>query len=339
MTNTPILNRILFGFYALLTLAVGLAALIWPGFRGLAYAPLRDTLFPNAYLPTQASQPVTLSIAVSPALEGWVKASAAEFTRQNPFVQVEVAQMRGLDANRRLNTLSGQADVWIAEADFARTVAGGIPYETQGTSVAQDSFQWVAVKSRAELAGSLSWRSVARLADGNPQFKIAMPPVNSLEGLAACWIAAAEYHQTGAVTAAQITDPAFRAWLAALLQAAPDRNRSPRDQLATRPPQAEAGLILNSDWNQLAQSSFNSQPPSFNVIFNYPYYVRTNWPNLQPDEISAHQDAAARFKAYLLGGAQDKLAGFGLGRANSPSNSQLAAPDEGLLRALQFCWQ
>ncbi len=31
MSSTPPLNRILFGFYVVLTLAVGLAALIWAG--------------------------------------------------------------------------------------------------------------------------------------------------------------------------------------------------------------------------------------------------------------------------------------------------------------------
>jgi hypothetical protein len=340
MTNTPSLNRLLFGLYVLVTLLVGVAALIWPGFRTVAYAPLRDILFPNVFLPTQASMPVTLSVAVPPALESWVKASAVDFNQQNPFVQVEVTQLRGLDANRRLNTLSGQADVWIAEADFARAVAGGIPYEAQGTPVAQDGFLWVAVKTRAELAGNLNWISVAQVAGNNPQFRIAMPPANTVEGMAACWLAAAEYHQTGTVTAAQITDPAFKKWLAALLLAAPDRNRSPRDQLSTRPPQADAGLILNSDWSQLAQNSFNAQPPSNSVVFNYPYYVRTNWPNLQPDEISAHQDAAAKFKAYLLSsGPQSKLTGYGLTPVATPFINLFPATDEAMIRALQFCWQ
>jgi hypothetical protein len=142
------------------------------------------------------------------------------------------------------------------------------------------------------------------------------------------------------VTAAQVADPAFKKWLATALLAAPDRNRSPRDQLSTRPPQADAGLILNNDWSQLAQDAFNAQPPSYSVVFNYPYYIRTNWPNLQPIEVSAHQEAAAKFKVYLLSsGPQDKLASYGLTPASTPFINQFPATDDALIRALQFCWQ
>jgi ABC-type Fe3+ transport system substrate-binding protein len=340
MTNTPSLNRILFGFYVLVTLVVGVAALIWPTFRSIAYAPVRDILFPNVFLPSQASMPITLSVAVPPTLESWVKANAAEFTKQNPFIQVEVTQLRGLDAGQRLNTLTGQADVWIAEADFARSAAGSIPYENQGRPVALDTFLWVAVKSHTELSGNLNWTAIAKSAGSNPQFKVTMPPANTVEGMAACWAAAAEYHGTDNVTATQINDPAFRRWLSALFQAAPDRNRSPRDQLSTRPPQADVGLILSSDWSQLAQGSFISQSPVYNVAFNYPYYVRSNWQNLQVDEAKAHQEAAVKFRDFLLGnGPQSKLSDYGFGRAGTQLAGQLLPTDESIIRALQFCWQ
>ncbi len=340
MTNTPPRNFILFGFYIFVTLVVGVAALIWPSFRSLAYAPLRDLLLPNVFLPTAASAPVTLSVAVPAALEGWVKTNSLAFMQQNQFIKIEVSQLNGQEADRKLNTLTGQTDVWIAESDFARAAAASIPYEKQGTSVAQDTFLWVAVKSQSQFANNLNWKSVASAASSNPSFKIAMPPANSIVGMAACWIAAAEYHSVDAPTAAQINDPAFRKWLAALLAAAPDRSRSPRDQLATRPPQANAGLILSSDWSQLAQASFLSQPPSHNVAFNYPYYVRSTWQNLQPEEITAHQDAAARFRSYLLGAsAQSTLAAAGLQPVSAQLTGQLPATDDSIIHALQFCWQ
>ena len=340
MTNTPPLNRILFGLYVFVTLVVGVAALIWPSFRSLAYAPLRDILFPNTFLPTAASAPVTLSIAVPGALEGWVKTNSAEFMQQNQFIKIEVTQLNGQEADRKLNTLTGQTDVWIAESDFARAAAASIPYEKQGTSVAQDTFLWVAVKSQTQFANNLNWKSVAETAKSNPSFKIAMPPNNSIEGMAACWIASAEYHSTETPTAAQINDPAFRKWLAALLAAAPDRSRSPRDQLATRPPQANAGLILSSDWSQLAQNSFISQPPTRNVAFNYPYTIRSTWQNLQPEEITAHENAAKQFRAFLLTSkAQNALAAAGLQPISAQLTGQLPAMDENTIHALQFCWQ
>ena len=167
-----------------------------------------------------------------------------------------------------------------------------------------------------------------------------MPPANSVEGMAACWTAAAEYQRSANITAAQISDPAFRKWLEALLLAAPDRNRSPRDQLSTRPPQADAGLILNSDWNELAQDAFLSQAPSYNVAFDYPYYIRSNWQNLQAEEASAHRAAAEKFRAFLLGsGPQSELASYGLEKADFQLSGQLLLNDESIIRALQFCWQ
>jgi hypothetical protein len=340
MSNTPPLNRILFGLYILLTLAIGLAALIWPSVRSWTYAPLRDTLLPNFFLPTRAGQPVTLAVAVPTTLESWVKASAAEFSQQNALIQIAVTPLRGLDANRRLNTVTGLPDVWIAEADFARLAAGGIPYETQGTPLAQDTLIWVAAKSQTALAGDLGWKTVAEAASRNPQFRIAMPPLNSVEGMAACLSAAAEYHAQDQLAPAQINDPAFRGWLKALLQAAPDLSRNPRDQLASRPPQADAGLILNSDWHQLNQGGFLFQAPSYNVAFNYPYFIRSNWQNLQPDEADAHRAAAEKFKTYLLSsGPQSRLGNYGLDRPDAHLTAPRLTMDEATIRALQFCWQ
>ena len=340
MSNTPPLNRILFGLYLVLVLAVGLAALVWPAVRSVTYAPLRDALIPNYYLPTRAGMPTRLAVAVPPALEGWVKASAAEFSQQNALIQIDVTQLRGAEAARRLNTMTGSPDAWIAEADFARLAAGGIPYATQGTPLAQDSFMWVATAAQTNLAGNLNWRAVATTADNNPQFRIAMPPASSLEGMAACLSAAAEYYAQAPVTSAQITDPAFRTWLKGLLQAAPDLSRNPRDQMTSRPPQADAGLILNSDWHQLAQGAFIHQAPDYNVVFNYPYYLRSSWQDLPTDEAGAHQAAAEKFRDFLLSsGPQSELANFGLERANTHLNGQLPPIDEATVRTLQFCWQ
>ena len=340
MSSTPPLNRILSGFYVVLTLAIGLAALIWPSVRSWTYAPLRDALLPDFYLPTRAGQPVKLVVAAPTTLESWVKTAAAEFTQQNSLIQIEVTPLRGLDANRRLNTVTGQPDVWIAEADFARLAAGGVPYETQGAPLAQDTFIWVAASSQTALAGNLGWRTVAEAANGNPQFRIAMPPLGSLEGMAACLSAAADYYAQDRLSPAQINDAAFRSWLKALLQAAPDLSRNPRDQLASRPPQADAGLILNSDWRQLNQAGFIYQMPAYSIDFNYPYYIRSNWQNVPPDEADTRRAAAEKFKAFLLGsGPQSRLNSFGLERPDTRLTAPLLTVDEVTIRALQFCWQ
>jgi len=103
------------------------------------------------------------------------------------------------------------------------------------------------------------------------------------------------------------------------------------------PPQADVGLILSSDWGQLAQDTFFSQAPAYNVTFNYPYYIRTTWQNLEADEASAHQEAALKFRTFLLGASvQSELSAYGLERSNA---SALLPLNDATIRALQFCWK
>jgi hypothetical protein len=341
MTNIPRINRFLFVFYILLTIGVLVAALIWPAVRTVAYAPLRDLLLPAFYLPTSAGIEAKITVAAPPTLEGWVREAAADFNRQNTLIEVSVIGLRGAEAGRRLNAgVTDLPDVWIAEADFVRTGVGGVPYETGGPSVARDSLAWVVVASRREAIGDLTWQSVSDVARSDMQFSIAVPPAGSVEGLAACMSASAEYHQQANLTAGLVNAPAFRGWLNELLAAAPNRSRSPRDQLGSRPPEVDVGLILGSDWHQLPQESFVYQPPRYNVMFNYPYLVRSNWYELAEDEADARRIAAEKFSAFLLGaGPQSKLVNYGLERADAQPSGQVVTVDDQAVRALQACWQ
>jgi hypothetical protein len=192
----------------------------------------------------------------------------------------------------------------------------------------------------SDLVGDLAWRSVADAAQSDMQFRIAVPPVGSVEGMAACMSAAAAYHQQEELTADMVNDAAFRQWLDELLKAAPNRSRHPRDQLGSRPPEVDVGLILGSDWHQLAKESFLYQPPSYNVVFDYPYLVRTNWYELSEDEANARRIAAQKFSDFLLGaGPQSKLPNYGLKRADAGQTEPIVRVDEPAVRALQACWQ
>jgi hypothetical protein len=340
MTNTPRINRFLFVLYVLLTVGVLVAALIWPQVRAMAYAPLRDLLFPAFYLPTSAGIEAKITVAAPSTLEGWVREAAADFNHQNTLIEVSVIGLRGAEAGRRLNaSVTDLPDVWIAEAGFVRTSVGGVPYETGGPSVARDGLAWVAVAS-SDIGGDLSWRSVGDTARSDIQFRVAVPPVGSVEGMAACASAAAEYHQQASLTADLLNDAAFRQWLDELLAAAPNRSRHPRDQLASRPPEVDAGLILGSDWHQLTKESFIYQPPDYNVVFDFPYLVRTNWYELSEDEANARRIAAEKFGDFLLGaGPQGKLVNYGLERAGTEPSGQIVSFDDPAVRALQACWQ
>jgi hypothetical protein len=340
MTNTPRINQFLFILYALLTVGVLVTALIWPQVRAMAYAPLRDLLFPAFYLPTSAGIEAKIMVAAPPTLEGWVREAAADFNRQNTLIEVSVIGLHGAEASRRLNaSVTDLPDVWVAEAGFVRTSVGGVPYETGGPFVARDSLAWVAVAS-SDIDGNLSWQSVADAARSDIQFRVAVPPAGSVEGMAACASAAAEYHQQASLTADLLNDAAFRQWLDELLAAAPNRSRHPRDQLASRPPEVDVGLILGSDWHQLTKESFIYQPPDYNVVFDFPYLVRTNWYELSEDEANARRIAAEKFSDFLLsGGPQGKLVNYGLERAGTEPSGQIVSFDDPAVRALQACWQ
>jgi hypothetical protein len=340
MTNTPRINRFLFILYILLTVGVLVAALIWPQVRAMAYAPLRDLLFPAFYLPTSAGIEAKITVAAPPTLEAWVREAAVDFNRQNTLIEVSVIGLHGAEAGRRLNaSVTDLPDVWIAEAGFVRTSVGGVPYESSGPAVARDGLAWVAVAS-SDIDGNLSWRSVADAARSDMQFRIAVPPAGSVEGMAACASAAAEYHQQAGLTADLLNDAAFRGWLDELLAAAPNRSRHPRDQLASRPPEVDVGLILGSDWHQLTKESFIYQPTSYNVVFDFPYLVRTNWYELSEDEANARRIAAEKFSDFLLGGGpQGKLVNYGLERAGAEPSVQIVSFDDPAVRALQACWQ
>jgi hypothetical protein len=352
MTNTPRINRFLFVLFILITAGVLISALIWPAVRAVAYAPVRDLLLPAFYLPTSAGIQATIMVAAPPALEGWVREAAVDFNRQNTLVEVGVVGLRGAEAGRQLNaSVTDLPDVWIAEADFVRTSVGGVPYESGGPSVAQDGLAWVVVDSKRGLVSDLTWLAVADAAKSDMQFSIAVPPAGSVEGMAACMSAAAAYHQQANLTAGLVNDIVFRQWLDELLTAAPNRSRSPRDQLGSRPPEVDVGLILGSDWHQLPQESFVYQTPRYNAVFNYPYLVRSNWYELSEDEANARRIAAQKFSDFLLGaGPQSKLQNYGLERADATASTDAAASadaasgqivivDDPAIRALQACWQ
>ncbi|MBN1438106.1 MAG: substrate-binding domain-containing protein [Anaerolineales bacterium] len=340
MNSTPRLNRFLFVAFIFLSFCVGSAALFSPQVRSLSYAPLRDSLFPNFYLNPQAGKPVTLLVAVPSALENWVKDSTADFSSQNPLITVELTVVRGVDAGRRLNVMTGIPDVWIAESDWTRTAAGGIPFETEGWVVAQDSFVWTVWSgSRADALSQLDWGSISRLAASDPQFRLAVPPEGSVEGMGGCLSAAAEYFQQSVLTADQINDASFQRWKSELLESVPDLKRNPFDQLTSRPPQADAAFLPLSDGRRLDGSAFLLQAPQSAAVLNFTFYIRSSWLEIEDWEAELQRQAAEKFRAHLLsGGVQGGLAAHGLSGPGADFPNPVRPADEHAVYALQFCW-
>jgi len=340
MTSTPRLNRFLFVLFIFLFLCVGTGALIWPSVRSVSYAPLRDALLPDFYLNPQARQSVHLIVAVPPVLMDWVRNSVQEFTKQNPLISVEVVPLRGVEANQRLTAMTGSPDVWIAESDWNRVAAGGIPFEPSGTVVAQDFFTWAApVSGGSDIPSTLSWQTLAEVAATDPQFRLGVPPAGSVQGMGACLSAAGEYFQTNSVTAAQINDASFHRWLAGLFEAVPDLTRNPLDQITSRPPQVDAAFLMWSDRRSMNEKDFLFQAAE-PVVLNYSLFIRSTWKDVSVEEAGLRRAAAEKFRGLLTGsGPQGALEAHGLTQAKVDLGVRVRPADENTVYAMQFCWR
>ncbi len=186
----------------------------------------------------------------------------------------------------------------------------------------------------------LNWQSIHDVALRDRQFRLALPPTNSISGLAACMSAAAAYHQLPTLERSLVDDGDFQRWLADMLEAVPNRNLNPRDQLNSRPPQADVGLLMNSELQQLDEERFDADPPIYNVVLDYPYFIRTEWPRLSASTANAHQVASERFRDFLIDSPQQaKLGEYGFEPAVGNDNGQSVEIDGSTLGALRGCWR
>ncbi len=305
---------------------------------GIAVAVVAATLLlekEQVYtLPTRGGVSTDLRIAVSPALESWARDAASDFNQHNSQISVEIITLKGLDATQQLD-LSKEVslpDAWIADADFVRQMARGIPYDETGTSVAQDGLVWLAVAQRTGLQGKLNWVTVytaavdaaqwQSLGGGDARFDAALPsPKNSVAGLAAFLSAAASYHQQPALNASMVTDTGFLRWVDEILNAVPDKNGSPLNQLTRTPPSVDVGIILQSQLPDVNRNQFMEQAPQYPVVFDFPYLIRRG---STAKGAADREKAAAIFRDFLLSAdQQNRLPQYGLQSASAfpPANA------------------
>jgi ABC-type Fe3+ transport system substrate-binding protein len=79
-------NWVLLSIYALVAAAVFIAALILPGFRSLAYAPVRELVMPPP-------EPIVLSVLYSTEKEAWLDEAAQQFQANPPRVNGRPIQL------------------------------------------------------------------------------------------------------------------------------------------------------------------------------------------------------------------------------------------------------
>jgi hypothetical protein len=84
--KTITVNWVLLSIYALAVAAVFIAALILPGFRSLAYAPMRELVMPPP-------EPIVLSVLYSTEKEAWLNEAAQQFQANPPRVNGRPIQL------------------------------------------------------------------------------------------------------------------------------------------------------------------------------------------------------------------------------------------------------
>ena len=298
-------------------------------------------------LPTRGGVNVDISVAVAPQIEDWVRAAATDFNDRNSQISVQVISLKGLDAVQALDLSKQESlpDVWIAEADFVRQMARNVPYDAQGTSLAQDSLIWLAIAQRTGLNGTLDWNIVhtaatdatqwQTLGAGDARFDAALPsPANSIEGVAAYLSAAASYHQQPNLNADMVGDSNFLRWMDDILLTVPEKTVSPVNQLTRTPPSVDVGMILQSRLTQINSSQFIQQAPAYNVLLNFPYLIRRG----NPAKNAADREIAAETFLNFLSSAeaQNQLPAYGLQPTSTfAANGQFVTADDNTIDRLR----
>ena len=289
------------------------------------------------------SGPVQISVAAAIAAEPWVSAAAGEFSGKEYTldgvrrrVTVEVYPLDGVTA---LNKWAGgefqtPPTAWLAEsrdwvnqanavaADRYRQdifLAGG-PYRDQ--SVALSPEVWAVFKSRASVLEKrfgrpLDWE-VAHAASvsegwaelggesGWGRFKLVIPhPKRDPAGLAAMVSAAGAYYRKPAVSAEELSNPRFLAWLKEMLDTVVDFQPYGAENMVLYGPSAgDAGqvmenyLLLNAEaiekrWGD-GLVVFYPDPIAW---YDFPFAI---YMGKEKESSAIEKDAAVLFKQFLL---------------------------------------
>ncbi|MDM8532913.1 substrate-binding domain-containing protein [Anaerolineales bacterium HSG25] len=321
-------NKIIFG------MIIGVALLVITGLFILE-------LVGAFVLPTRTSNEATIEILVpndDTAIYEWVQSAAQTFNQQDEKQQVTITRLRVSDTGQLEKQLnSTQADVWLAEADFWRTMSNSDPFAEQGDAIAYSPLVWVAVQSI--VTGEVDWQTMHDLALNDFQFQAALPPIGQIDRLAACLSATASYHDQADLTSTLASDRGLQTWFDEFLQAVPNPRQNPADQLSSRPPKVDVGLLPYHDAKPFTESTFQQIPARYQVGFNYPYLIREAWSHLSPTESANRQEVAQSFHDFLLSdGQQNRLATYNLQPASAVSGQTVTA-DGRTVQALKWCWQ
>ncbi len=231
--------------YALVSVGVLMAALLFPAFRAVAYAPLRELLVPPP-------EPVVVTVVYSTEKEAWLEEMVAAFARTRPMVdghpiQIELQKMGSremyldvLEGKLQPDLMSPASSLQIAILQDLSNARYGRPLVRQSAcqTAVQTPLVLVAWKDRATALwgadpnGSMWKRLHDVLVDthgwatyGHPEWGFVKygqtDPLTSNSGFMAIVLMTYNYFdKTTGLTNADLTDPDYQTWFVEFQNAA-----------------------------------------------------------------------------------------------------------------------
>lgn len=286
----------------------------------------------------QNQPPIEITVATDPLAETWVRDAASAFNNSGATIgvgrRIRVNVVVQSDSSLLTNpwTTATHPDAWVpawsAVASIVRST--GVTAQTVSSSLARTPIIWMSYDRHTDDIPDVSWQGIAEAAATNNTINLAFSPPNaSVQGLGVLISAAAEYHQTGILTDALLSNAGFRAWLTPVIKSVPNFNSIGGDaaRFVAGPQGAtfDAAMAPESQWlNALATLRERGTPrfgyPSLPVVLDFPFLTLRST-NTTDEKISAAQ----AFAAYLSGAAQQaRLETFGLRPAQGEPSENAA---------------
>ncbi|MGC9468278.1 MAG: hypothetical protein ACP5HS_06790 [Anaerolineae bacterium] len=317
----------------------------------------------NATAPSIEGVPITVEITAMDGLTALGRWDRNTFGALESGVRPEDLDEAGREA------LAGFPAVWIPESRYLVELANASYKERLGRDVfltdgeyrarpiATSLLTWGLYESRAKVLqeefGQISWDTIhdAAIAKGGwPElggdpgwgyFKLVVPnPNKNVAGLHAMIAAAGEYHSRPDISVADVTDPAFQAWLQELMGAVTDFSSASAYtaedfalfgySVGDGGQLLEADLLLNMEgiltrW----EDPINLYYPRYVTWFDFPFSV---W--VGPETTALEKNAALDFQRYLLSDEQQQA---GLAYGLRPANPRV--PLDAVADSLFITWQ
>jgi hypothetical protein len=158
---TPRINWILFILFGIAAIGVFAAAMVYPVFRPMAYAPVRELILPPP-------QPVTVSLLYSTEKDAWLKEEVVNFENTDPMVEGHPVKVQlttagsweitaaVLDGTSKPTLISPASSLQIAALQDSSTAKFGHPLVNMADisnchSVLKTPLALVAWKERADV--------------------------------------------------------------------------------------------------------------------------------------------------------------------------------------------